>query len=196
MTLSLPKAPLCSQLKCLLDSIDDLDYEVIKLDLNYRKIKSDEEVELLCKIIRKLPNLKTIDLRYNNIHDEHLVGLFDALPLTLEEIDLSYNEITTDDGVRFILQQVHRFKRLHSLHLHDYNISAYYNELDFHPNLCFLYTLNGGGRRTVQRFLRTELMPCNQIICRYRLKLRKFIWLVAKKKIDEFLLIELFHKLK
>ena len=124
MTLSLPKSPLCSRLKCLLDSIDDLDYKVIELDLNYRKIKSDEEVELLCKIIRKLPNLKTIDLRYNNIHDEHLVGLFDTFPLTLEEIDLSHNEITTD-GIHYIFQRSYRFKHLRLLLLRIYHDNEY-----------------------------------------------------------------------
>ena len=52
MTLSLPEVSLCSRLQRLLGSIDDLNYEVEELCLNKTDIKTNEEVEAVCEIVR------------------------------------------------------------------------------------------------------------------------------------------------
>ena len=190
MTLSLPKATLCSRLRL---RYDDLEYKV--LELFNENIETNEEVEAVCKIVRKLPSLKFIHLSGNRINDDHLVPLFESLPLTLEGIDLSYNNFTSK-GLHYVLLQTHRFKRLTELHIYNAkNLRIYdWSILDFHPMLC---DFQGTFGVPLQTFLRTKINFFLQrdTIKNYRLKLRKFIWLIAKKKIDEFLLIELFHKL-
>ena len=193
MTLSLPEVSLCSRLQRLLGSIDDLNYEVEELCLNKTDIKTNEEVEAVCEIVRKLPNLKIINLSKNQINDEQLVHLFQSLPLTLEVICLSRNRLTSK-GIRYILMQSHRFKRLKSLYIYGYWNIKHTNELDFHSTLKTV-DVNFNPSPSIQTLLRTKLIPIEKSVSNYRLKLRKFIWLVAKKKIDEFLLIELFHKL-
>ena len=116
MTLSLPKATLCSRLRL---RYDDLEYKV--LELFNENIETNEEVEAVCKIVRKLPSLKFIHLSGNRINDDHLVPLFESLPLTLEGIDLSYNNFTSK-GLHYVLLQTHRFKRLTELHIYNKNL--------------------------------------------------------------------------
>ncbi len=120
MILSLAKATiLYFRLRYLLDNIDDLEYKV--LELYNENIETNEEVETVCKIIRKLPSLKFINLSGNRINNDHLVLLFESLPLTLEGIDLSFNNFTSK-GLHYVLLQTRRFKRLTELHIYNKNL--------------------------------------------------------------------------
>ena len=198
MTIHLSKLPLYLRLRGLLADIDyntDPYCEKVSFYLENEGKITDEELELLCKIISKLPNLKEINLTRNHLNDDQLFKIFQVFPLTLESVNLSYNDFS-DDGFRFILQQVHRFKRLRCLFIWACNVQQdHFNELDFHPSLRYFHPLLN-ETLPIQTLLRTKINNYHEVVRRYRKKIRKFIWLVAKKKIDEFLLIEVFHKLK
>lgn len=118
-SLSLKDLPSYLRLKALLEHIDSY-RETDSFYLADEKILSDDEIEFICKIIRKLPNLKQINLARNQIDDDQLFKLFRALPLTLESLNLSNNKFS-DYGVGFIFQQLTRFKYLRVLYLYGCN---------------------------------------------------------------------------
>ena len=60
-----------------------IDPEIEEITLG--DLKTDEEVRLLCLIIRQLLNLKKFQLYYSEINDNHVLSLFEVLPLTLQE---------------------------------------------------------------------------------------------------------------
>lgn len=176
----------------------------------------------LCDGLRLLPLLEILNLDNTNMDDEDLKILcqnFHLIP-NLRELDLSGNRQLTNESILCLNECLKKdLLELRILKLGDIDEDEYFTYdaellklgLQYHPNIRHLQ-INGylDFFRDLKFLLRTHKLNYCEILDRhdrrtrkpkigirkYRLKIKKFIWLIAKKKIDEFLLIEVFHKLK
>ena len=166
-------------------------------------------MKYLCESLDLLPNLKQLTIYENpNIDDECVKLLVESSRLTpmLSHLSLTGTSISSL-GLEYLLS----IRSLKSLNIRRSLKTISIKKEDDGSILDFNLTLRVLNIDTIFKIpvnllLRNNLMfyfnapyeisRVKPSIGRYRLKIWKFIWLIAKRKIDEFLLIEFFHKLK
>ena len=189
--------------------LSDKDFETFRDGLVNRIIKRiDFEygtfgvvgMKHLCESLDLLPNLECLNFEINsNFNDDCIQLLVEHCHLIpkLKTLRLEGTNVTNK-----CLNLLKKISSLQELNISFTNVSEF---PDFNFNLKYVTIIVYDKYKRVRFCLRSNVIllidspsyyldpKVPEPIENYRLKLRKFIWLISKKKMDEFLLIEVFH---